>query len=70
MTGTRVGADQEGEVGQGQGRGAGQEVGAEGETPGHVPGAGGQLCLLPFNTNSCQISFKKEVPVWFKKEKE
>ena len=41
MTGTRVGAGQEGGVGRG--RGAGREVGAGGETPGHVPGAGGQL---------------------------
>ena len=39
MTGTRVGAGQEGGAGQGLGR----EVGAEGETLGHVPGAGGQL---------------------------
>ena len=37
MTGTRV------EAGPGQGQGAGREVGAGGETPGHVPGAGGQL---------------------------
>ena len=40
MTGTRVEAGQEGGVGQGQGRGAGREVGAGGETPGHVPEAG------------------------------
>ena len=38
MTGTRVGAGQEG--------GVGREVGAGGETPGHVPGAGGQLLPL------------------------
>ena len=44
MTGTRVGAGQEGGVGRGQG--AGREVGAGGGTPGHVPGAGGQLLPL------------------------
>ena len=44
MTGTRVEAGQEGGVGRGQG--AGREVGAGGETPGHVPGAGGQLLPL------------------------
>ena len=43
MTGTRVGAGQEGGAGRGRDRGAGREVGAGGETPGHVPGAGGQL---------------------------
>ena len=43
MTGTRVEAGQEGGVGQGPDRGAGREVGAGGETPGHVQGAGGQL---------------------------
>ena len=71
MTGTRVGVGQEGGVGRGQG--AGREVGAGGGTPGHVPGAGGQLLpptVLPNTTNSCQISLEKEVPVWFKKEKE
>ena len=44
MTGTRVEAGQEGGVDQD--RGAGREVGAEGETQGHVPGAGGQLLPL------------------------
>ena len=66
MTGTRVGAGQEGGAGRGQGQGAGREVGAGGETPGHVPGAGGQLLpqtvLLLFHSStlntitSCQIS--------------